>query len=73
MILETGMVVGGRYVIQNKLGAGGMAVVYKARDMKLDRAVTLKVMREEYMSDQEFIARFQVEARAAAGLSNANI
>lgn len=73
MILETGMVVGGRYVIQHKLGAGGMAVVYKARDMRLDRAVTLKVMREEFMSDQEFIARFQVEARAAAGLSNANI
>ncbi|MDR1558479.1 MAG: Stk1 family PASTA domain-containing Ser/Thr kinase [Clostridiales bacterium] len=73
MILETGTVVGGRYEVQNKIGAGGMAVVYKARDKKLDRAVTLKVMREEYMSDEEFIARFQVEARAAAGLSNANI
>ncbi|MDR2650074.1 MAG: protein kinase, partial [Clostridiales bacterium] len=73
MILETGMVVSGRYIVQNKIGAGGMAVVYKAKDKKLDRAVTLKVMREEYMSDEEFIARFQVEARAAAGLSNANI
>jgi len=73
MILETGMVVSGRYEILSKIGAGGMAVVYKAKDLKLDRAVTLKVMREEYMSDQEFIARFQVEARAAAGLSKANI
>ena len=73
MILDAGAVVGGRYVIQNKLGSGGMAVVYKAKDMRLDRAVTLKVMREELMTDQEFIARFQVEARAAAGLSNSNI
>jgi len=73
MTLEAGMVVSGRYVIQSKIGAGGMAVVYKARDKKLGRAVTLKVMREEYMTDEEFISRFEREARAAAGLSNSNI
>jgi len=73
MILEAGMVVSGRYVIQSKIGAGGMAVVYKARDKKLGRAVTLKVMREEFMTDEEFISRFEKEARAAAGLSNSNI
>jgi serine/threonine-protein kinase len=73
MYLENGTEVSGRYVIQGKLGIGGMAVVYKARDTKLDRLVTLKVMRDEYMSDEEFLARFQIEARAAAGLSHTNI
>ncbi|MDR0999756.1 MAG: PASTA domain-containing protein [Clostridiales bacterium] len=73
MIFETGMVINNRYTILGRLGMGGMAVVYKARDEKLARMVTLKVMREEFNNDEEFIKRFQVEARAAAGLSNPNI
>ncbi|KAI4452937.1 mitogen-activated protein kinase kinase kinase 20-related [Holotrichia oblita] len=50
-----------------------MAIVYKAIDIKLDRAVTFKVMREEHTSDQEFIKRFYIEAKAAAKLSHQNI
>jgi serine/threonine-protein kinase len=71
--LEIGRVINNRYTILSKLGMGGMAIVYKAKDTKLDRLVTIKVMREEYNADEEFIGRFQVEARAAAGLSNSNI
>ncbi|MDR1542517.1 MAG: Stk1 family PASTA domain-containing Ser/Thr kinase [Clostridiales bacterium] len=73
MKLEPGTVIAGRYEIIERIGMGGMAVVYKALDRKLVRAVTVKVMREEHMADEEFIARFQIEARAAASLSNANI
>ena len=50
-----------------------MAVVYRARDEKLGRDVTFKVLREEHLSDNEFIKRFNVEARAAASLSHPNI
>jgi serine/threonine-protein kinase len=73
MKLEPGRVIGGRYTVAERIGMGGMAVVYRALDTKLNRAVTLKVMREEHMADQEFIARFQKEAHAAASLSNACI
>lgn len=73
MKLEAGRVVSGRYEIAEMLGMGGMAVVYRAKDLKLDRYVTLKVMREEFTTDEEFIDRFQIEAQAAASLSNPNI
>lgn len=73
MHLRTGQVVGERYEILEILGKGGMAIVYKARDSKLDRIVTLKVLREEYNRDDEFIKRFSVEAKAAAKLNHANI
>jgi len=73
MTLREGTVIGGRYEIIEKLGSGGMAIVYKATDMKLDRYVTLKAMREEYIDDEDFCKRFDVEARAVAKLSNQNI
>ncbi|MCL2461326.1 MAG: Stk1 family PASTA domain-containing Ser/Thr kinase, partial [Defluviitaleaceae bacterium] len=73
MRLNPGTVLSERYEITGKIGSGGMAVVYRAKDLKLDRYVTVKVMREEYMSDDEFIKRFNVEARAAASLSSQNI
>ena len=73
MKLDAGRVIANRYEVGELLGMGGMAVVYKAKDLRLDRYVTLKVLREDFISDEEFISRFDVEARAAASLSNPNI
>lgn len=73
MLLNPGTVLGGRYEIVEKIGSGGMAVVYRGKDLKLDRYVTVKVLREEYIGDEEFIARFRSEACAAARLSHPNI
>ena len=73
MILNKGQIIAGRYEIAEKLGAGGMAVVYLAKDQKLDRFVTCKVLREEHLTNDEFIRRFMVEARAVASLNHANI
>ena len=68
-----GKLLGGRYKILEKLGSGGMAVVYKARCTLLDRLVTVKVLREELVSDGEFVRRFHREAQAVAKLSHPNI
>ena len=65
--------VGGRYALGELIGEGGAARVYHARDKVLDRVVALKLLRDEYGTDEEFIARFYREARAVASLSNANI
>ncbi|MEA4815855.1 MAG: Stk1 family PASTA domain-containing Ser/Thr kinase [Lachnospiraceae bacterium] len=73
MILPIGMCLGDRYELIEIIGKGGMAIVYRARDKKLERFVTVKVLRDEYTSDEEFKARFKVEARAAASLSHVNI
>ncbi len=68
-----GKVLGGRYEIIGKLGGGGMAVVYKGRDTLLNRMVTVKVLREQFASDQDFVRRFKREAQAVASLSHPNI
>jgi len=73
MILETGDLIGERYEVMEKIGTGGMAIVYKAMDKKLSRCITLKVMRAEYAQDEEFLKRFNVEARAAASISHQNL
>jgi tRNA A-37 threonylcarbamoyl transferase component Bud32 len=62
-----------RYRMLEKIGEGGMAVVYKAHCTLLDRPVAIKVLREQYASNPEFVDRFQREARAAARLSHPNI
>jgi serine/threonine-protein kinase len=62
-----------RYKLLGPLGAGGMAVVYKAQDLSLGRMVAVKVLRENLTGDTEFLARFQQEARAAANLTHPNI
>jgi serine/threonine-protein kinase len=62
-----------RYKLLGPLGAGGMAVVYKAQDLQLGRLVAVKILRDNLTSDPEFLARFQQEARAAANLSHPNI
>lgn len=73
MLLNPGTVLGGRYEIVEKIGSGGMAMVYRGKDLKLERYVTIKVLREEYVADEEFIARFRSEASAAGRLSHPNI
>jgi len=71
--LQAGQVIAGRYQIDQPLGSGGMAVVYRALDTKLDRYVALKILREELAADAEFVKRFPIEAMAAAALSHPNI
>ncbi|MDK2784212.1 MAG: eukaryotic-like serine/threonine-protein kinase [Bacillota bacterium] len=63
----------GRYELMETIGAGGMAVVIKARCTLLDRLVAIKLLRDQYAANQEFLDRFQREARAAARLSHPNI
>ncbi len=62
-----------RYQILEPLGTGGMAQVFRARDLMLERFVAVKVLRTDYSSDSEFQARFKQEARSAANLSHPNI
>ena len=61
---------GGRYLLKDRVGAGGMASVYRAVDQVLDRTVAVKIMLPQYASDATFAARFKQEAQAAAGLSS---
>src|SRR6186997_198371 len=62
-----------RYHLLEPLGSGGMAQVYRARDLMLERFVAIKVLRPDFSSDSEFQVRFRQEARAAANLSHPNI
>ncbi|MCX8061937.1 MAG: protein kinase [Anaerolineales bacterium] len=62
-----------RYQLLERLGTGGMAVVYRAHDLRLDRYVAIKILRENYSPDPAFQERFRQEARAAANLSHPNI
>ena len=57
-MLEKNMLINNRYRIQEQIGVGGMAIVYRAIDEKLDREVTFKVLKEDYINDEEFIKRF---------------
>lgn len=71
--IYTGMTLDDRYEILEKIGEGGMALVYKANDTRLHRQVAVKVMRKELMGDEEFIRRFTAESHAVAQLSHPNI
>ena len=68
-----GRQLGGRYEILGRIGGGGMALVYKAHDILLNRYVAVKVLRQQYVNDEEFIRRFRREAQSAASLSHPNI
>ena len=62
-----------RYEIIEKIGSGGMAIVYKAKDLLLNRIVAIKILHEQFTADEEFVRRFRREAQSAASLSHANI
>jgi eukaryotic-like serine/threonine-protein kinase len=62
-----------RYQLLQSLGTGGMAVVYRAHDLMLERTVAIKILREDYSQDEDFRERFRQEAKAAANLSHPNI
>ena len=67
---ESQRLLGGRYLLKDKVGAGGMASVYRATDQVLDRTVAVKIMLPQYAGDATFAARFKQEAQAAAGLQS---
>ncbi|CAM3719979.1 Stk1 family PASTA domain-containing Ser/Thr kinase [Cohnella lubricantis] len=68
-----GQTLGGRYELLARIGGGGMALVYKARDILLNRFVAVKVLRQQFANDDDFVRRFRREAQAAASLSHPNI
>ena len=68
-----GSILSNRYEIVEKIGDGGMALVYSAKDTLLNRLVAVKILREQYANDSEFIDRFYREAQAAASLSHPNV
>ncbi len=72
-MVRIGMILSDRYEIQEKIGSGGMADVYKAKDLKLNRAVAIKVLKQEYSSDRNFVSKFWSEAQSAACLTHPNI
>jgi serine/threonine-protein kinase len=71
--LEIEHVFNGRYRVDTRLGTGGMAIVYCGTDLLLRRRVAIKVLRDQFSSDDDFIKRFSYEAQAAARLSHPNI
>lgn len=72
-MVRDGIVLGERYEVLSKIGAGGMADVYKGRDTMLNRYVAIKVLKKEYREDETFVKKFRSEAQAAAGLMHPNI
>lgn len=67
------IILNNRYQLEERLGTGGMAVVYRARDLMLERPVAIKILRENFSDDPDFRERFRQEARSAANLSHPNI
>jgi serine/threonine-protein kinase len=70
---EQNLVLNGRYELIERIGSGGMSVVYKAKDRALGRIVAIKMMHESFTSDSGFLKRFQQEAHSAANLAHPNI
>lgn len=66
-------IINNRYEILEEIGSGGMAIIYRAHDIRLDRIVAIKILRENLIDSQEFIVRFKKEAQSAARLSHINI
>ena len=67
------MMIGDRYEILEKIGTGGMSDVYKAKCHKLNRYVAIKVLKQEFSENANFVSKFRIEAQAAAGLMHPNI
>ena len=72
-MLRAGTFLGNRYEIISRIGSGGMSDVYKATDLKLNRAVAIKVLKSEYSNEKNFVSKFRMEAQSAAGLAHPNI
>ena len=72
-MIKIGMLIGDRYEILEKIGTGGMSDVYKAKCHKLNRYVAVKVLKQEFSENTNFVSKFHVEAQAAAGLTHPNI
>ncbi|MBO5241679.1 MAG: Stk1 family PASTA domain-containing Ser/Thr kinase [Lachnospiraceae bacterium] len=72
-MIKIGMLIGDRYEILEKIGTGGMSDVYKAKCHKLNRYVAVKVLKQEFSENTNFVSKFHVEAQAAAGLMHPNI
>ena len=72
-MVRIGMMIGDRYEILEKIGTGGMSDVYKAKDHKLNRFVAVKVLKQEFGENANFVSKFRIEAQAAAGLMHPNI
>ncbi|MEA2391929.1 MAG: eukaryotic-like serine/threonine-protein kinase, partial [Solirubrobacteraceae bacterium] len=71
--IDAGTVVDGRYEIVNRIGSGGMADVYCAKDLQLGRTVAVKLLYRRFAEDSEFVERFRREASSAAGLQHPNV
>ena len=72
-MVKIGMLIGDRYEVLEKIGTGGMSDVYKGKDHKLNRNVAIKVLKQEFSENANFVSKFRVEAQAAAGLMHPNI
>lgn len=72
-MVKLGMMIGDRYEILEKIGTGGMSDVYKAKCHKLNRFVAVKVLKQEFSENENFVSKFKIEAQAAAGLMHSNI
>ncbi len=72
-MVRIGMLVADRYEVLEKIGTGGMSVVYRAKDHKLNRLVAIKFLKQEFSDNANFVSKFRVEAQAAAGLMHPNI
>ena len=72
-MIKIGMMIGDRYEILEKIGTGGMSDVYKAKCHKLNRLVAVKVLKQEFSENANFVSKFRIEAQAAAGLMHPNI
>ncbi len=72
-MIKIGMIIGDRYEILEKIGTGGMSDVYKAKDHKLNRFVAVKVLKQEFSENANFVSKFRIEAQAAAGLMHPNV
>ena len=72
-MIKIGTMIGDRYEVRERIGMGGMSDVYKAKDHKLNRHVAVKVLKQEFSENTNFVSKFRVEAQAAASLMHPNI
>src|SRR5690349_17120607 len=68
-----GRILATRYRLLERIGAGGMATVWRARDLRLERDVAIKILRPQFAEDPEFVSRFATEARHAASVSHPDV